>query len=370
MKKLIIAAALCSQQSSLARDMSHCLENRYVTPIEAEAMRKQYVDFHQKHRVEAEGATDQILEEEAQQIVAMVNLQKCMMQTNYKENPPYHRAFHNKTHGCVASKVHFLGTGAGVFAEKATKPGIVRFSNGAINANPDAGSDIRGFALKVQDMDFEPLIESGARELDFLLINMRNSPARNFAEFMDLSKLGGEGLLGFFEKVRVFGRLLASGMVRGLTVSMPDVTAIDYHSNAPYLYNETQAAKYRVKAVSCASGKEMAQPTMGESENFLGERLKSRLEAGPICFDFALQARDLSDPKLDLTDDRNWWEGDDFKTVARLELENLIPAEKCEALRFNPWHAPLEHKPLGSINRARASVYDLLSDHRHKKNSL
>ena len=42
----------------------------------------------------------------------------------------------------------------------------------------------------------------------------------------------------------------------------------------------------------------------------------------------------------------------------------------CENLSFTPWHAQLEHKPLGAINRMRKVIYDHISQVRHEMNSI
>jgi hypothetical protein len=40
-----------------------------------------------------------------------------------------------------------------------------------------------------------------------------------------------------------------------------------------------------------------------------------------------------------------------------------------EQLSSTPWHALPEHRPLGSINRARRVVYDAVSKYRHEQNN-
>jgi hypothetical protein len=42
----------------------------------------------------------------------------------------------------------------------------------------------------------------------------------------------------------------------------------------------------------------------------------------------------------------------------------------CENVSFNPWNAPDEHKPLGSINRVRKALYDEISYYRLRRNKL
>ena len=52
-----------------------------------------------------------------------------------------------------------------------------------------------------------------------------------------------------------------------------------------------------------------------------------------------------------------------------LSADHAIPANKaCDSLSLNPWHALPEHKPLGSLNRIRKSVYVRISKLRHELN--
>ena len=55
-----------------------------------------------------------------------------------------------------------------------------------------------------------------------------------------------------------------------------------------------------------------------------------------------------------------------FVRVARLTLpqQDISGAAwnaSCDALRFTPWHTLVAHQPLGSLNRGRRMVYDVLS---------
>jgi hypothetical protein len=42
----------------------------------------------------------------------------------------------------------------------------------------------------------------------------------------------------------------------------------------------------------------------------------------------------------------------------------------AENLAFNLWHSLPEHRPLGSINRSRPVIYELISDFRRKTNGV
>ena len=58
-----------------------------------------------------------------------------------------------------------------------------------------------------------------------------------------------------------------------------------------------------------------------------------------------------------------------FQTVATLRIpsqrfDSPEQLARCEAISFNPWHALVPHRPLGSMNRARRAIYEALAPFR------
>jgi hypothetical protein len=52
--------------------------------------------------------------------------------------------------------------------------------------------------------------------------------------------------------------------------------------------------------------------------------------------------------------------GAEFREVARVQIKRgsmAMSDRACEDLAFNPWNGLKAHQPLGSLNRARLSVY-------------
>ena len=72
-----------------------------------------------------------------------------------------------------------------------------------------------------------------------------------------------------------------------------------------------------------------------------------------------------------------WKESDyPFIPVAKITIsapQSEVDSEEnkadCEKLAFTPWHSLVEHKPIGSINRLRQSVYQASAQHRLKSRS-
>ena len=60
-----------------------------------------------------------------------------------------------------------------------------------------------------------------------------------------------------------------------------------------------------------------------------------------------------------------------FQVVATLRIpsqrfDSPEQVAQCEVMRFNPWHALVPHRPLGSMNRARRAIYDALAEFRRR----
>ena len=60
-------------------------------------------------------------------------------------------------------------------------------------------------------------------------------------------------------------------------------------------------------------------------------------------------------------------------TVAKIEIAKQDIAQNeamCENMSFTAWHALPEHRPVGSVNKARGIVYKHLADLRRKRNGI
>lgn len=64
-----------------------------------------------------------------------------------------------------------------------------------------------------------------------------------------------------------------------------------------------------------------------------------------------------------------------YQTIAIIDFppqDSLIPERRVfweDSMRLNPWDALAEHRPLGSINRLRRTVYAMSKQKREKENA-
>ena len=97
------------------------------------------------------------------------------------------------------------------------------------------------------------------------------------------------------------------------------------------------------------------------------DALRMRLAAGEAVFELGVQFQ--TDPRrMPIEDASVEWSVDaaPFQPVAMLRIpsqrfDSPEQIARCEAISFNPWHALVPHRPLGSMNRARRAIYEAMS---------
>lgn len=299
----------------------------------------------------------------------------------------YHRGgarrdAHPKAHGCVKAKFNVLpgvpaGLQAGVFRPAQTYDAIIRFSNGSPNATGDDGSgDTRGMAIKVLDVAGEKLFADPAHPAaqDFILIS---SPyffvngSAGYTEFFRIINNGG--LLSLFKLPFILGLGGTINASKMLSQKIDNPLNVDYYSVTPYQLGEAsqkQVVKYSTKP--CDAVPE-GQPT--EGPNFLRHAMQDHLQKGSACFIFRVQPR--PDESYSIEDVISEWPEDEapFIDVARIEIpqqefDTASQNAACESMSYNPWHSLEAHRPLGTVNRMRRVVYEIISELRFEMNDV
>lgn len=161
-------------------------------------------------------------------------------------------------------------------------------------------------------------------------------------------------------------RLLAVGraLQRSLSVPVRSLATIAFHSALPVRWGD-HAAKYRISPVAAAPAPAGGKP---HGPGHLAAELADRLRAGALHWDFAVQL--YRDPVATPIEDSTVPWSDDAAppiVVARLTVERQDVASEhgrkivalVETLAFDPWHALIEHRPLGAMMRARNHAYRL-----------
>jgi hypothetical protein len=179
--------------------------------------------------------------------------------------------------------------------------------------------------------------------------------ARAFMELLQANEAGGFRRAIYFLSHPTALRIAAAS--RQNPSSHLDIR---YWSATPYLFGPGRAVKYVVVPDASAERSPMPRPL---TDTYLRDALRRRLAERDTWFDFMVQFQTDAD-RMPIEDATVEWRADEspYVRVARIRIprqsfdssENVVA---CEQIAFNPWHCLPEHRPLGSMNRARRDIY-------------
>lgn len=322
-------------------------------------------------------ADEHVPDGEAKAIDRIVNVSLALLDTSTR---PVLRGEHPKTVGCVRAEFEVEADipenlRIGVFSEPRVFPALIRFSNG--HRTDDRKKDIHGVAIKLMEVDGEKLLsdERDARTQDFLLADSPAFFVSGLKDYVLFSNALERTKNSIFGRLSFLLRLLFSPfrpwpLARRALSKKPDSFLRSWFwSQTPYALGPLQV-KYALRPDLALAPK----PPQSNSTDQLRAALKSQLSQAEAQYDFLIQTR--TDPdSMPIEDASVEW--DDAKAPFQKAASVRIPAQAfdfpemfafAENLSFTPWHARIEHRPLGGINRARRVVYDALSARRHECN--
>ncbi|MCB1315358.1 MAG: catalase family protein [Leptospiraceae bacterium] len=292
------------------------------------------------------------------------------------------RDAHPYSHGCVHGTYTVnadipTDLKHGIFAEAASYPVWIRFSNGSVTPKPDIEGDIRGMAVKLMEVPGAKIQDDESGTQDFLLISNPVLPVGDPGEYLALfeAALAQKPMSYFFGGAPWNWKLSAFKRVLDIrTKKIPGMLWIRYWSTVPFKLGDG-AVKYSARPCDQEAATAATVPE-DPSEHYLREGLASHLNTQSACFEFMIQkqtdpvAMPLEDPAVEWDEDQS-----PFVPVARIEIpaQNFdTPAQNefCENLAMNPWHALPAHRPLGGINRVRRVAYDTIARYRMEQNGV
>jgi hypothetical protein len=277
------------------------------------------------------------------------------------------RALHHKTHCGLEARLEVAGDlpeplRQGLFAGPKVYDALVRFSNGSTGVKSDDEPDVRGMAVKVLGVD-GPKVIGTARTQDFLAILQSVTPFRTADEFVATVWASRTPALALPRMLWTLGLRMFSILPKFIAAVKPPVASLaDRHffsalpiQCGPYAVRFT-FVPIRAQATNVA--------TTGPSH--LADDLGARLLQGAI--EYALELQFFVDEKRTPIEDGSVdWPVDiaPYHQVAKL----VIPQQDIRSDRgrhitdsvvkmaFDPWHALVEHRPLGGMMRARRPTY-------------
>ncbi len=294
----------------------------------------------------------------------------AMMQRTFQRPRPdgsRPRILHDKAHACLTGTFTVVPPADpalrhGLFAQPGRYDALVRFSSGLLAE--DRHPDSRGMAIKLRGVPGDVCDGAPDGQQDFLMINATTLPAATvpdsvaFFQALDgikrvtpLRLMASSYLMPGFRPWRIRWDCLASMLSVALDhVRHRNLADMTYHSIVPYRLGDGGAMSFQCRPVSPA----IKRRSRGRS---FGERLQSRLDDGPILFDFLIRARQNDAESLELTGPP--WTGP-YHRVAQLALPPQSvrdTIDRGERVAFSPWNALRAHEPLGAINDLRRRIY-------------
>ena len=287
------------------------------------------------------------------------------------------RDVHVKNHGTVIAQFAIepdlpQDLRLGVFKEFRNYHALVRFSNANPTVSPDSQKDVRGMAIKLLGVEGEKLLDDERHTQDFITISYPAFFTKDTEELYFFTKAFFKGKLStlwfffnpFDPHLSVYKNVTCSPQT---TTSVLD---IQYWSTTPYLFGDGRAVKYSIRPQPHHPTRIPKDPP----ECYLRETLAKELANAPARFDFMIQFQTDSE-KMPIEDAGKVWSErlSPFLKVATIlipqqDFDRAAPMEFGDNMSYNPWHSLPDHRPLGSINRARKIAYQEISEFRHRRN--
>lgn len=285
---------------------------------------------------------------------------------------PDKRGQHFKMNACLDAtfKVHEdlpKELKVGLFAQPKSYKAIIRASNGG--ETDDRNPDAHGFAIKVLGVKGDQALKelAGSNEQDFILADSPVFFIRNasdyalFVQDVAVSRPKGKPPEKFFahlKKTHPEDLPLFQKLKKQIT---DDPLSSTYWSQLPYSFGGSSRTicRYRVSPAAPGGGSAGAS-SVGDSENYLRERMVDRLGKEEVVFEFAVQVKKGATKDVVESPTVEWDEP--YVTVASLHIapqafDTVERNQFGEDLTYTPWHALAQHKPLGEINAIRQVVY-------------
>ena len=242
----------------------------------------------------------------------------------------------------------------GLFATPRSYTAAIRFANAASASDREA--DIRGMSIRVNGVSGTNLTP-GSLSQDFILNShpvMMVPGTREFLELLRANEAGG------FRRIAYFLTHLGATRIAAAARSNPSCHLdLTYWSTTPFLFGSDRAVKY---IVAPASSTRSPMPRT-RTDTYLLDAMRTRLSEGEAVFDFLVQFQ-TDGRRMPIEDASVEWKAEEsaYVPVARVRIPPQRvddPARDAagEQMAFNPWHCLAEHRPLGSMNRARREIY-------------
>jgi hypothetical protein len=279
------------------------------------------------------------------------------------------RALHAKPHVGLKAELRVRDglpswAAVGVFSRPGTFKAWVRLSNGASAHQSDRLGDVRGLALKVTGVTGKKLIPGleDAPTQDFLAILTPSMPFKSPEQFVGVVRAAsGPKLLALPRLLGVLGldtfRVLGQ-VQKGMAAKVDSLVEQTFFSVLPVRWGDA-AVKYSFAPVSPPP---RTTPVEASDQHFADD-VRARVVGAPLQWTLRVQgfvdeaSTPIEDPTREWTSP--WLEVADVVVPVQdpSSAQGRAVAAQVEGFSFDPWHAPIEFRPLGAMMRARSSAY-------------
>ncbi|MDB6062738.1 MAG: catalase [Verrucomicrobiaceae bacterium] len=335
-----------------------------------------------------------IADDEQHTIDSMSETLLKISQTVYEDSGHAMRSVHAKSHGLIEGTLTVLddlppALAQGIFRSPVSYRGLMRLSTPPGDVLPDDVSTPRGAALKLFDVPGTRLPGSaGEASQDFVLINAPAFSTKDAKHFLGNLKLlaattdKGEGLKQLLSAVlRGTERLVEKTGHKSATLTslgghpMSHILGETFFSAAALLYGP-YIAKIALAPVS-ENLQALTHTLLDLRKHPDGLREAVSTFFASQGGEWELRAQLCTNAETMPVEDASvlWSEEESpYVAVARFSAPPQTtwnaatsPAQE-DGLSFSPWHGVAEHRPLGSIMRARKDVYQASAGFRGSRN--
>jgi hypothetical protein len=293
------------------------------------------------------------------------------------------RGFHAYSPGClrgtlqVRSDVPALYR-VGIFKDVASYPVWLRFSTAGNHPTDENVPNFKGLGMKVMKVPGDDKLmegEESAKTQDFTFESGPITAARTADQFLELASTTDEDFLKTLTYLAHNWGLTKTAFTRVAVTATRVLTSYlkgPWWSVTAFQYGPGGVAKFKLQGCDMPPPEKKKKSALANvlelsklPKHYLTDELRGTLGKGPACM--RLYAQFEGDPKKTPPDNATVeWKETDAPPVALADLtvDPLTPEfdspelqSYCEQLRFNPWHAIPEFKPLGELNESRKEIY-------------
>lgn len=257
----------------------------------------------------------------------------------------------------------------GIFKEAKTYPALIRISSSNPKVQGDNKKDIRGFSIKLLNVPGKKIASDEKNTQDFLLISTKTLPLGTIKLFHDAIYYTIKvNPLVFLLKMISSGNMHKLKEIASARKHHTSPLDICYYSTTPYMLGQ-EVVKYCIVPTS----KYKSELPKKLTKSYLTENMQDHLKNTEATFDFMVQLKKYNMPVEDASIEWSEKESPYIKVgeiiIDKQEFNTYERYKLSENLSYSPGHCLIEHKPVGSINRARVKIYQEMSAFRHKRNN-